>query len=92
LIKVDISPLTKAFPKGDMYTSLLSVEPSLKPVSKVEPKVEESVKNEVITHEISADVSSERQSTNEPCSCRKKAGFTSGWCGVAGGGVPACDH
>jgi hypothetical protein len=26
------------------------------------------------------------------CGCRQKQGFTSGWCGVAGGGVPACDH
>jgi hypothetical protein len=29
---------------------------------------------------------------NPPCSCRKKAGYWSGWCGVAGGGVPGCDH
>ena len=27
-----------------------------------------------------------------PCPCRKKAGCLAGWCGVAGGGVPACDH
>lgn len=27
-----------------------------------------------------------------PCPCRKEAGCWSGWCGVAGGGVPACDH
>lgn len=26
------------------------------------------------------------------CGCRAAKGFTSGWCGVAGGGVPACDH
>jgi hypothetical protein len=26
------------------------------------------------------------------CSCRAAQGYTSGWCGVAGGGVPACDH
>ena len=26
------------------------------------------------------------------CPCRAAAGHTSGWCGVAGGGVPACDH
>lgn len=26
------------------------------------------------------------------CPCRADKGFTSGWCGVAGGGVPACDH
>ena len=27
-----------------------------------------------------------------PCPCRKEKGLPSGWCGVAGGGVPACDH
>ena len=27
-----------------------------------------------------------------PCPCRAEKGLTSGWCGVAGGGVPACDH
>lgn len=26
-----------------------------------------------------------------PCPCRAAQGLT-GWCGVAGGGVPACDH
>jgi len=26
------------------------------------------------------------------CECRKANGFAFGWCGVAGGGVPACDH
>lgn len=26
-----------------------------------------------------------------PCACRAAKGLT-GWCGVAGGGVPACDH
>lgn len=26
------------------------------------------------------------------CGCRLAKGYTSGWCGVAGGGVPACDH
>jgi hypothetical protein len=26
------------------------------------------------------------------CPCRSAQGQTSGWCGVAGGGVPACDH
>ena len=26
------------------------------------------------------------------CPCRLAQGFKSGWCGVAGGGVPACDH
>ena len=28
----------------------------------------------------------------EACPCRKKKGYRYGWCGVAGGGVPACDH
>ena len=26
------------------------------------------------------------------CPCRAARGFQEGWCGVAGGGVPACDH
>ena len=26
------------------------------------------------------------------CPCRSAKGYMSGWCGVAGGGVPACDH
>lgn len=30
--------------------------------------------------------------TRSVCGCRKDKGLTSGWCGVAGGGVPACDH
>jgi hypothetical protein len=27
-----------------------------------------------------------------PCPCRREKGKLAGWCGVAGGGVPACDH
>ena len=27
-----------------------------------------------------------------PCYCRDLKGFKTGWCGVAGGGVPACEH
>ena len=27
-----------------------------------------------------------------PCGCRIAKGYDFGWCGVAGGGVPACDH
>ena len=27
-----------------------------------------------------------------PCHCRTTKGYSYGWCGVAGGGVPACDH
>lgn len=26
------------------------------------------------------------------CMCRNQQGLTEGWCGVAGGGVPACEH
>jgi len=26
------------------------------------------------------------------CPCRGANGYLAGWCGVAGGGVPACDH
>lgn len=26
------------------------------------------------------------------CSCRRKLGELTEWCGVAGGGVPACEH
>lgn len=26
------------------------------------------------------------------CPCRAAQGYTTGWCGVAGGGVPGCDH
>ena len=26
------------------------------------------------------------------CPCRAAQGHTTGWCGVAGGGVPGCDH
>ena len=26
------------------------------------------------------------------CMCRSQQGLTEGWCGVAGGGVPACEH
>jgi hypothetical protein len=33
-----------------------------------------------------------RKPAGNPCPCRAAKGFTSGWCGVAGGGVPACDH
>jgi len=28
----------------------------------------------------------------KPCPCRAATGKADGWCGVAGGGVPACDH
>lgn len=34
-----------------------------------------------------------RRRTPPPaCPCRRAEGHTTGWCGVAGGGVPACDH
>ena len=34
----------------------------------------------------------QRKPKGNPCYCRAAKGFTDGWCGVAGGGVPACDH
>ena len=34
----------------------------------------------------------EQTDNNTACGCRREKGFTSGWCGVAGFGVPACDH
>ena len=33
-----------------------------------------------------------RKPVGNPCPCRAAKGFADGWCGVAGGGVPACDH
>jgi len=33
-----------------------------------------------------------RERSNTACPCRRAQGYTSGWCGVAGGGVPGCDH
>ncbi len=32
------------------------------------------------------------QRSSPPCGCRAAKGYTYGWCGVAGGGVPGCDH
>ena len=32
------------------------------------------------------------EALNPPCPCRRAKGFTFGWCGVAGGGVPGCEH
>lgn len=34
----------------------------------------------------------QRKPKGGPCPCRLARGYTTGWCGVAGGGVPACDH
>ena len=28
----------------------------------------------------------------DPCPCREARGFIDGWCSVAGGGVPGCEH
>ena len=28
----------------------------------------------------------------DPCPCRRENGKLTGWCGNAGGGVPACEH
>ena len=42
-------------------------------------------------------IMSEQQNTGgamprRVCMCRSREGFTEGWCGVAGGGVPGCEH
>jgi hypothetical protein len=34
----------------------------------------------------------QRKPIGNPCPCRYAQGYTDGWCGVAGGGVPGCDH
>lgn len=39
-----------------------------------------------------AEVRAERARRPPPCPCRAAKGFTTGWCGVAGGGVPGCEH
>ena len=33
-----------------------------------------------------------RKPKANPCPCRAAEGAGDGWCGVAGGGVPACEH
>ena len=33
-----------------------------------------------------------RSQRGGPCACRAAAGKDGGWCGVAGGGVPGCEH
>jgi len=32
------------------------------------------------------------KTSTRACACRSREGFTEGWCGVAGGGVPGCEH
>ena len=34
----------------------------------------------------------DERNRNRACYCRAQKGYKTGWCGVAGGGVPACDH
>jgi len=34
----------------------------------------------------------QRTPKGRACGCRVARGYRTGWCGVAGGGVPACDH
>ena len=34
----------------------------------------------------------QRLNDRKVCHCRAEKGMTHGWCGNAGGGVPACDH
>lgn len=49
-------------------------------------------------HELRKWATEQRKGTLEfptysgACPCRTRQGQTSGWCGVAGGGVPACEH
>ena len=42
--------------------------------------------------QLRAEEAAARRRVSTACPCRSAQGETSGWCGVAGGGVPACDH
>jgi hypothetical protein len=42
--------------------------------------------------QLRAEEAAARSRSNTACPCRRTQGYTAGWCGVAGGGVPACDH
>lgn len=35
---------------------------------------------------------SEQRREGTACPCRRAQGYKDGWCGVAGGGVPGCEH
>ena len=39
-----------------------------------------------------AFVDKQKAITTPACPCRLEKGYKFGWCGVAGGGVPGCDH
>jgi hypothetical protein len=44
------------------------------------------------TRKLNQWAAAQRKPKGNPCPCRHAKGFTDGWCGVAGGGVPGCDH
>lgn len=44
------------------------------------------------THQLRHEEEVAKIRAERACPCRAAQGFTSGWCGVAGGGVPGCDH
>jgi hypothetical protein len=39
-----------------------------------------------------ADIAAKWPKDRQVCACRAKEGMTIGWCGVAGFGVPGCEH
>ncbi len=45
-----------------------------------------------VSESLARDARYEAENNKTACGCRQARGYTSGWCGVAGGGVPACDH
>jgi hypothetical protein len=57
----------------------------------------DTVKNEVRTNTAKRQLEDWAREIRSPdrgtaCPCRRAQGYKDGWCGVAGGGVPGCDH
>jgi hypothetical protein len=57
----------------------------------------DTVKNEVRTNTAKRQLEEWAREIRSPdrgtaCPCRRAQGYKDGWCGVAGGGVPGCDH
>ena len=50
------------------------------------------VRDQKATEQLRHEEALTRIRAQRACPCRAEKGLTSGWCGVAGGGVPACDH
>ena len=50
------------------------------------------LRHTVADMKLKAWAAKQRKPKGNPCQCRQAQGFRDGWCGVAGGGVPACDH